>query len=145
MENDVQMYQVFIRTTPEKLWQALTARAHTSQYLFNETLPSDCKTSSERSPTGPARVPNADSTDTVHQARHTVVALSHRNQRAADRHRDRVRLQLAAKAGSAPVDGLQHRDLNRMDVAARREAKSARPRRSVVGQDVPEQVVCDDH
>jgi uncharacterized protein YndB with AHSA1/START domain/DNA-binding transcriptional ArsR family regulator len=47
MENDVQMYQVFIRTTPEKLWQALTDGALTKKYLFSETLHSDWKRGSE--------------------------------------------------------------------------------------------------
>ena len=54
MENDVQMYQVFIRTTPEKLWQALTDGAMTKQYLFNETLHSDWKRGSEWYSTGPS-------------------------------------------------------------------------------------------
>src|SRR5437763_5195452 len=38
MENNVQVYQVFIRTMPEKLWQALTDGALTKEYLFSETL-----------------------------------------------------------------------------------------------------------
>src|SRR6059058_6412934 len=47
MQNDVQVYQVFIRTTPEKLWQALTDGAITKKYLFSETLHSDWKRGSE--------------------------------------------------------------------------------------------------
>jgi len=53
MQNDVQVYQVFIRTTPEKLWQALTDGAITKKYLFSETLHSDWKRGSEWHSTGP--------------------------------------------------------------------------------------------
>jgi uncharacterized protein YndB with AHSA1/START domain/DNA-binding transcriptional ArsR family regulator len=53
MQNDVQMYQVFIRTTPEKLWQALTDGAITKKYLFSETLHSDWRRGSEWYSTGP--------------------------------------------------------------------------------------------
>ena len=41
MESKVQMYQVFIRTTPEKLWQALTDGEVTKKYFFGETVHSD--------------------------------------------------------------------------------------------------------
>src|SRR5207248_1552629 len=54
MENNVQLYQVFIRTTPEKLWQALTDGAITKKYLFSETLHSDWKRGSEWYSTGPS-------------------------------------------------------------------------------------------
>jgi uncharacterized protein YndB with AHSA1/START domain len=53
MENNVQIYQVFIRTTPEKLWQALTDGSMTKKYLFNETLHSDWKRGSEWHSTSP--------------------------------------------------------------------------------------------
>ena len=53
MESKVQIYQVFIRTTPEKLWQALTDGAITKKYLFSETLHSDWKRGSEWHSTGP--------------------------------------------------------------------------------------------
>jgi DNA-binding transcriptional ArsR family regulator len=53
MESKVQVYQVFIRTTPEKLWQALTDGEVTKNYLFSETLHSDWKRGSEWYSTAP--------------------------------------------------------------------------------------------
>jgi uncharacterized protein YndB with AHSA1/START domain/DNA-binding transcriptional ArsR family regulator len=53
MQNDVQVYQVFIRTTPEKLWQALTDGAITRKYFFGETIESDWKRGSDWHSTGP--------------------------------------------------------------------------------------------
>jgi uncharacterized protein YndB with AHSA1/START domain len=53
MENNVQMYQVFIRTTPQKLWQALTDDAVTKKYFFGEAIHSDWKRGSEWYSTGP--------------------------------------------------------------------------------------------
>jgi len=43
MESKVQIYQVFIHTTPEKLWQALTDGEVTKKYFFGETIQSDWK------------------------------------------------------------------------------------------------------
>jgi uncharacterized protein YndB with AHSA1/START domain len=53
MESKVQIYQVFIRTTPEKLWQALTDGEMTKHYLFGETIHSDWKRGSEWHSTSP--------------------------------------------------------------------------------------------
>ena len=53
MQNDVQLYQVFIRTTPDKLWQALTDGAITKKYFFAETIESDWKRGSPWHSTGP--------------------------------------------------------------------------------------------
>jgi len=53
MENNVQMYQVFIRTTPAKLWQALTDPSVTTKYFFNEAIHSNWKSGSEWYSTGP--------------------------------------------------------------------------------------------
>jgi uncharacterized protein YndB with AHSA1/START domain len=53
MESKVQIYQVFIRTTPEKLWQALTDGEMTKKYVFGETVHSDWKRGSEWHSTGP--------------------------------------------------------------------------------------------
>src|SRR3982750_2320339 len=44
---ETQVYEVFIRTTPEKLWQALTDGAVTKKYLFDEMINSDSKPGSE--------------------------------------------------------------------------------------------------
>src|SRR3981189_516182 len=49
---ETQVYDLFIRTTPEKLWQALTDGAVTRKYLFNETIHSDWKPGSEWYSTG---------------------------------------------------------------------------------------------
>ena len=48
-----QIYELFIHTTPAKLWEALTDGAVTRKYLFNETLHSDWKPGSEWYSTGP--------------------------------------------------------------------------------------------
>ena len=53
MENKVQVYQVFIRTTPEKLWQALTDGEVTKKYFFGETIHSTWKRGAEWYSTGP--------------------------------------------------------------------------------------------
>src|SRR3979490_296814 len=53
MENKVQIYEVFIRTTPEKLWQALTDGEVSKKYFFGETLHSDWKRGSAWYSTGP--------------------------------------------------------------------------------------------
>jgi uncharacterized protein YndB with AHSA1/START domain len=50
---ETQVYEIFIRTTPEKLWQALTDGAVTRKYLFDETLHSDWKAGSEWYSTSP--------------------------------------------------------------------------------------------
>jgi len=44
---DTQVYELFIRTTPEKLWQALTDGAVTRKYFFDETIHSDWKPGSD--------------------------------------------------------------------------------------------------
>jgi uncharacterized protein YndB with AHSA1/START domain len=44
---ETQVYELFIRTTPEKLWQALTDGEVTKKYLFAETLHSDWMRGSE--------------------------------------------------------------------------------------------------
>src|SRR2546426_8791455 len=53
MESKVQIYQVFIRTTPEKLWQALTDGEATQKYFFGETIHSRWERRSEWYSTGP--------------------------------------------------------------------------------------------
>ena len=50
---ETQVYQVFIRTTPQKLWQALTEGEVTKRYFFGETVHSDWKAGSEWHSTGP--------------------------------------------------------------------------------------------
>src|SRR5438105_8283902 len=41
MAETTQVYELFIRTTPEKLWQALTDGEITKQYFFDEAIHSD--------------------------------------------------------------------------------------------------------
>jgi len=56
LENDMaetQIYELFIRTTPEKLWQALTEAQVTKQYFFGEEIRSDWKPGSEWHSIGP--------------------------------------------------------------------------------------------
>ena len=43
MANDRFVYVTFIRTTPEKLWEALLKPEFTKQYWFGVTLDSDWK------------------------------------------------------------------------------------------------------
>jgi uncharacterized protein YndB with AHSA1/START domain len=50
---DTQVYELFIRTTPEKLWQALTDGALTKEYFFGETIHSDWKPGSPWHSIGP--------------------------------------------------------------------------------------------
>jgi len=50
---ETQVYQVFIRTTPQKIWQALTEGEVTKRYFFGETVHSDWKAGSEWHSTGP--------------------------------------------------------------------------------------------
>jgi uncharacterized protein YndB with AHSA1/START domain/DNA-binding transcriptional ArsR family regulator len=50
---ETQVYQVFIRTTPQKLWQALTDGEVTKRYFFGEAVHSDWKAGSEWHSTGP--------------------------------------------------------------------------------------------
>jgi uncharacterized protein YndB with AHSA1/START domain len=50
---ETQVYEVFIRTTPQKLWQALTDGELTKRYFFGETLHSDWKAGSAWHSTGP--------------------------------------------------------------------------------------------
>src|SRR5438270_9587949 len=51
---ETQVYEVFIRTTPQKLWQALTDGEVTKRYFFGETVHSDWKAGSAWHSTGPA-------------------------------------------------------------------------------------------
>ena len=44
---EIQVYELFIRTTPEKLWQALTDGEVTKKYFFGEKIHSDWKPGSE--------------------------------------------------------------------------------------------------
>src|SRR3954463_2281561 len=44
---ETQVYALFIRTTPEKLWAALTDSELTKQYFFGESIRSDFKTGSD--------------------------------------------------------------------------------------------------
>ena len=37
------VYNIFIRTTPQKVWDALTQSAFTTQYFFGRTVESDWK------------------------------------------------------------------------------------------------------
>jgi uncharacterized protein YndB with AHSA1/START domain len=50
---ETQVYELFIRTTPEKLWQALTDGAVTKKYFFGEEIHSDWKPGSEWYSTSP--------------------------------------------------------------------------------------------
>jgi hypothetical protein len=50
---ETQVYELFIRTTPEKLWQALTDRQVTKKYFFGEEIHSDWKPGSEWYSTSP--------------------------------------------------------------------------------------------
>jgi uncharacterized protein YndB with AHSA1/START domain len=50
---ETQVYELFIRTSPEKLWQALTDGAVTKKYFFDETIHSDWKAGSEWYSTSP--------------------------------------------------------------------------------------------
>ena len=56
------VYVTYIRTTPEKLWQALTDGALTKKYLFSETLHSDWKRGSDWYSTGPSGSRDVDGT-----------------------------------------------------------------------------------
>jgi uncharacterized protein YndB with AHSA1/START domain len=51
---ETQIYSLFIRTTPEKLWQALTDSEVTKKYFFSESVQSDWKVGSEWHSSGPA-------------------------------------------------------------------------------------------
>jgi len=51
---ETQMYTLFIRTTPEKLWAALTDGELTKQYFFGETIRSDFKGGSQWYSQGPS-------------------------------------------------------------------------------------------
>ena len=53
MTAETQVYEVFIRTTPQKLWQALTEGEVTKKYFFGETVHSDWKAGSEWHQIGP--------------------------------------------------------------------------------------------
>jgi len=50
---ETQVYELFIRTTPEKLWQALTDGQVTKKYFFAEEIHSDWKRGSEWYSTSP--------------------------------------------------------------------------------------------
>jgi len=50
---EIQVYELFIRTTPEKLWQALTDGEVTKKYFFGEEIHSDWKPGSEWYSTSP--------------------------------------------------------------------------------------------
>jgi uncharacterized protein YndB with AHSA1/START domain/DNA-binding transcriptional ArsR family regulator len=50
---ETQVYELFIKTTPEDLWQALTDGEVTKKYFFGETLRSDWKRGSDWHSTGP--------------------------------------------------------------------------------------------
>jgi len=60
---ETQVYEVFIRTTPQKLWQALTDGEVTKRYFFAETVHSDWKPGSAWHSTG--REGNRDVEGTV--------------------------------------------------------------------------------
>jgi uncharacterized protein YndB with AHSA1/START domain len=49
-----QIYELFIKTTPEKLWQALTDGAVSKKFFHGESVQSDWKPGSEWFSTGPA-------------------------------------------------------------------------------------------
>jgi uncharacterized protein YndB with AHSA1/START domain len=51
---ETQMYVVFIRISPEKLWQALTDSEITKKYFFGEAIHSDFKRGSQWHSTGPS-------------------------------------------------------------------------------------------
>ena len=51
---ETQVYALFIRTTPEKLWAALTDSELTKQYFFGESIRSDFNSGSERYSQGPS-------------------------------------------------------------------------------------------
>jgi uncharacterized protein YndB with AHSA1/START domain len=48
------VYELFIKTTPEKLWQALTEEAVTKRYFFGESIKSDWKAGSDWHSIGPS-------------------------------------------------------------------------------------------
>ena len=53
------VYEVYIRTTPEKLWQAITDAAFTKQYFYEQTVESSWKPGAEyihRGPDGIVRI-----------------------------------------------------------------------------------------
>src|ERR1700737_1909497 len=50
---ETQVYEVFIKTTPQKLWQALTDGEMAKKYFFGETIHSDWKPGSAWHSTGP--------------------------------------------------------------------------------------------
>jgi len=47
MATETQVYSLFIRTTPDRLWQALTDGEVTKKYFFDEAIHSDWKPGSE--------------------------------------------------------------------------------------------------
>ena len=51
---ETQMYAMFIRTTPEKLWAALTDGELTKKYFFGETIQSDFRRGSKWHSQGPS-------------------------------------------------------------------------------------------
>src|SRR5262249_14221796 len=51
---DVQVYEMFIHTSPEKLWEALTDGAVTKKYFFGETIVSDWRKGSSWHSIGPS-------------------------------------------------------------------------------------------
>ncbi|HEX4383015.1 MAG TPA: metalloregulator ArsR/SmtB family transcription factor, partial [Myxococcales bacterium] len=51
---ETQVYEIFIRTSPAKLWQALTDGEVTRRYFFGESIYSDFKRGSPWNFTGPA-------------------------------------------------------------------------------------------
>src|SRR5947209_16422537 len=51
---ETQIYELFIRTTPEKLWSALTDSELTKNYFFGESIRSDFKSGSEWHSQSPA-------------------------------------------------------------------------------------------
>jgi uncharacterized protein YndB with AHSA1/START domain len=51
---ETQLYELFIRTTPEKLWEALTDGEVTKKYFHGETMKSDWKAGSSWHSIGPS-------------------------------------------------------------------------------------------
>jgi len=51
---ETQVYELFIHTTPQKLWKALTEAEITKKYFFGEAIHSDWKRGAEWHSTGPS-------------------------------------------------------------------------------------------
>jgi uncharacterized protein YndB with AHSA1/START domain len=62
MATDTQVYEVFIRTTPEKLWKALTEAEYTRQYFFGTNVATTARAGQPINYTFPDGSPCVDGT-----------------------------------------------------------------------------------